>query len=1078
VRPDPSSFFVTGGALSSEAPSYVPRQADRELIAALRAGEFCYVLTPRQMGKSSLMVRTVAQLRTEAVDAAVIDLTAIGLNVSADQWYRGQLTELGEQLDLEDEVRDVWQRHADLAPTQRWQRTLRELLRGGRPRSLVIFIDEIDAVRSLPFQTDGFFAAIREIYNRRAREPTLRLTFCLLGVASPTDLIAEPALTPFNVGRRIELADFTEAEASRLAWGLGRPPDVAAALLRRVLFWTGAHPYLTQRLCQAVALDGRVQRPRDVDRCCHELFLSAQARDRDDNLVFVREHLLTPGDERTALLDLYASILGGSAPPDDTRTSALVSALQLSGVISAHSGRLRVRNRIYARVFSREWVTRHLPDAEVRRQRAAFRRGLTRAGSIAVIVLAAVLAAAAMVRRERDLLRVEQAYSRRLLYAAEINLAAQAWEGASAERTEMLLDQQVPSSGQDDLRGFEWSHLWWLVRGEPRGVSGTAANPTVVTYAPDGGRVAVAGWNGVVEIWDATAMQVARRITSADPQNLNDLAFSPDGRWLAAAGGTSVLVWDASTGALLFRLEGHDERVWSVAFSPDGRLLATGSADRTIRLWTLAERRVRTILRGHASSVNAVRFSADGTRLVSAGADSTARVWKVDEGSAIGVLEHAAAVDDAIFTADGRRIVTAGWEAALSVWDASTRKRLRQMDGHTSLVLALAIARDGRTLASAGIDGTVRLWDLDTGRERSRIRAAGGKHVRSISFAPDGRRLATVSDNGALRFWEVAGGETSQEATTLHGHSQRVSCVSFSPDERRLITGSWDGSARIWRADTGQQTAVLPHAGIVNAARFSPDGATIVTADDTSGVMTIWDAATGQRLRTVRAAGAIVVPRFTPDGSRVVAIAGGSGLVRWNAATWSAEAATDTHLPLGRMTAVSPDGTTLVTANDSGQVRFWSIDSLRERAPMSNAHSGLVSSIEFSPGGEMMATGSFDGSVRLWDWRAGTVTAVLRGHQGWIGAVAFSPDGRRIVTGGQDGTVKFWSTVDWQELVSFQRHRDLVSGLAFTRDGHLLASAGGIVTRLWRGSDRGAADRREWVQQVPARARHSEARLP
>jgi WD40 repeat protein len=214
--------------------------------------------------------------------------------------------------------------------------------------------------------------------------------------------------------------------------------------------------------------------------------------------------------------------------------------------------------------------------------------------------------------------------------------------------------------------------------------------------------------------------------------------------------------------------------------------------------------------------------------------------------------------------------------------------------------------------------------------------------------------------------------------------------------------------------------------------------------------MTIWDAASGRRLRSVRAAGAIVVPRFTPAGSRVVAITGLSGLARWNAATWSIEAETDTGLPLGRMSAVSPDGSTLITANDAGQVRFFSVSSLRERAPMSHAHSSVVSAIEFSPVGDIMATGGFDGSVRLWDWRAGTVLGVLKGHQGWIGSIAFSPDGRRLVTGGQDGTVKFWNMSDQQELVSFQRHRDLVSALAFTRDGRFLASSGGSVTRLWR----------------------------
>src|SRR4029434_9330785 len=126
-------------------------------------------------------------------------------------------------------------------------------------------VDEIDTVRSLPFSTDEFFAAIRECYNRRTEDPAFtRLTFCLLGVASPSDLIRDTRMTPFNIGRRIELTDFTEEEARPLGIGLevgttstpGRPEQEARGLLKRVLYWTGGHPYLTQRLCQAVAAAG------------------------------------------------------------------------------------------------------------------------------------------------------------------------------------------------------------------------------------------------------------------------------------------------------------------------------------------------------------------------------------------------------------------------------------------------------------------------------------------------------------------------------------------------------------------------------------------------------------------------------------------------------------------------------------------------------------------------------------------------------------------------------------------------------------------------------------------------------
>src|SRR5262249_19275886 len=145
------------------------------------------------------------------------------------------------------------------------------------PPRLVIFLDEIDVVRSLSFSTDEFFAAIRACYNRRTQDAEFeRLTFCLLGVASPSDLIRDTRMTPFNIGRRIELADFTEAEAAILTIGLevgelkspGRRPQEAQALLKRALYWTGGHPYLTQRLCQAVAQDPSVRGAAGVDRLC------------------------------------------------------------------------------------------------------------------------------------------------------------------------------------------------------------------------------------------------------------------------------------------------------------------------------------------------------------------------------------------------------------------------------------------------------------------------------------------------------------------------------------------------------------------------------------------------------------------------------------------------------------------------------------------------------------------------------------------------------------------------------------------------------------------------------------------
>src|SRR5438093_9562828 len=307
-----NSFYVIGGTLRLDAPSYVERQADRDLFEGLLHGELCYVLTSRQMGKSSLMVRTANKLRSQASHVIAIDLSGIGQNLTPEQWYNGLLTSMGDQLGLEDELERFWIANQRLGPVQRWFMAIRKVVLAQRSGKVVIFIDEIDSVRSLPFSTDEFFAAIRECYNRRSEDTGFsRLTFCLLGVAMPSDLIQDTRITPFNIGRRIELNDFTQDEAAPLAEGLHTDSPEASILLKRILYWTSGHPYLTQRLCQALAHELRANRRSDVDRLCEELFFSNRARERDDNLIFVRERMLRSEADLTGLLELYLKVRSG-----------------------------------------------------------------------------------------------------------------------------------------------------------------------------------------------------------------------------------------------------------------------------------------------------------------------------------------------------------------------------------------------------------------------------------------------------------------------------------------------------------------------------------------------------------------------------------------------------------------------------------------------------------------------------------------------------------------------------------------------------------------------------------------------
>ena len=329
------SFKTVGGTMDPKDPSYVSRKADDELYDGLSRGEYCFVLTSRQMGKSSLAIRIAERLRAEETTVAQLDLTTVGHALNPEQWYYGLLFSLGEQLDLQGELEEFWQSHEDLGPLQRWMQSVHDVILERCPGPVVLIIDEIDYVRRLPFSTDEFFAAIRACFNRRADDPPMRrLSFCLLGTVTPSELIEDPNTTPFNIGRRIELNDFTEAEAATLARGLGRDEQTAARLMRRIYHWTGGQPYLTQSFCRAVAEAPQVVDATGVDRICQSLFFTGHARATDKNLQFVGGHLLNQEDQRRAsLLDLYAKVHCGRAAIPDDETNPLCATLRLSGLV-------------------------------------------------------------------------------------------------------------------------------------------------------------------------------------------------------------------------------------------------------------------------------------------------------------------------------------------------------------------------------------------------------------------------------------------------------------------------------------------------------------------------------------------------------------------------------------------------------------------------------------------------------------------------------------------------------------------------------------------------------------------------
>ena len=374
-----SPAFVAGGTVQAGGGIYLPRRADDELLEHCLAGNFTYILTSRQMGKSSLMIRTAERLVGRGVQPVVIDLTEFGAQTTAEQWYKGFL--LGVQIDagLSTAAAEWWSRQVDHSYAHKFTRYFREVVLKERSERLVVLVDEIDTTLRLDF-TDDFFAAIRFLYQQRAAEPALqRLSFVLIGVATPGDLIKDTTRTPFNIGHRIDLTDFTLDEASVLADHLAVPEPMRRDLIRWILNWTNGHPYLTLRAIRSLAdSPPETWTAGRIDERIEQLFLRGGA-ESDSNLQFVRDMLTKKAFNREAVLRTYWNIRRGVEVPDK-ELDQVDNWLKLSGVVRRQDGMLRVRNPIYERVFDEQWARDHL------RLHVNWRRRLTKVAGILLIL--------------------------------------------------------------------------------------------------------------------------------------------------------------------------------------------------------------------------------------------------------------------------------------------------------------------------------------------------------------------------------------------------------------------------------------------------------------------------------------------------------------------------------------------------------------------------------------------------------------------------------------------------------------------------------------------------------------------
>jgi len=282
--------------------------------------------------------------------------------------------------------------------------------------------------------------------------------------------------------------------------------------------------------------------------------------------------------------------------------------------------------------------------------------------------------------------------------------------------------------------------------------------------------------------------------------NVLPITFSPNGQIIASGSkDKTIKLWAVSTGNLLKTFTGHTDKIQSLAFSPDGNILASSSEDNTIKLWDIKTSELIRTLKSPEnylpSKVFSVSFSPDGTQLASGNWDKSIILWEVNSGEVLHFIEgHTDYVNSVVFSPDGLTLASGSFDHSIKLWNVPTGKLIKTLKGHGDFVLSVSFSPDGKLLASSSYDKTIKLWDVSKNKVLHTL-IGHQDAVTSIAFRPDGKILASGSFDKTLKLWEVS---TGQFLSTFKGHRDYVNTIVFSPDGRLLASGSGDDTVKIW----------------------------------------------------------------------------------------------------------------------------------------------------------------------------------------------------------------------------------------------------------------------------------------